>query len=386
LFEAYSGDRLTRDLSAQVLEHLPELESSRENVEDLNWRAKHPGYFHGRMRQIVPAAAAVLLVVLGALIRGNWPTPQALADQQGIVAYARGDVTRIDELLKEDDTNVGADVFRADRYTTLKGSNLMLTLDGATHVKMGENSRIKIDDARTITIEQGQVYLDVGKTDRVFRASTPTGNISVFGTRFGVTVLDDLTMVAVEEGQVQIDHKEYEAFATLRPGQIVNCRRGDGVLELRDGDVTSLTRWAKSIMPDSDMLTLLKERYPRAGVSDSDEANRFLYREFLLKDLNNRHLDSIVFSWEPDAEDAADHCGYNVYVYTDALEPIFMGRVNGSVFSNPRSARFELLNDSLKTKTSGSGWVRLVPVLTDGLRQNETITVDGRTGTNDELN
>ena len=66
LFEAYSGDRLTRDLSAQVLEHLPELESSRENVEDLNWRAKHPGYFHGRMRQIVPAAAAVLLVVLGA--------------------------------------------------------------------------------------------------------------------------------------------------------------------------------------------------------------------------------------------------------------------------------------------------------------------------------
>ena len=45
LFEAYSAGRLTRDLSNQVLNHLPELESDREDVENINWRAKHPGRF-----------------------------------------------------------------------------------------------------------------------------------------------------------------------------------------------------------------------------------------------------------------------------------------------------------------------------------------------------
>lgn len=387
LFEAYSRNRLTRDLSRHILDHLPELETAPEDFETLNWRAKHPGRFGGRMRHFVPAAAAVLLVVLGAVIRENWPVPIPLMGQIGMVAYVQGDTNRVDPASgKVDGAVVEAGVYPGDRYESSDASGLMVSLDGATHIKMDENSRIRIDDARTITVEKGQIYLDVGTTDRIFQVATLAGNITVFGTRFSVSVADDSTFVAVEEGEVQVEHRYYGSFATLHRGQVVDFRRGDDSLVPREGDVASLTRWATLIRPSADMLELLAKRYPRADVSDAGEANRFFYREYYLKNLNHQRLDSIVLSWDQDSVTEEDYCGYHVYVYTDVHEPIFRGRVDGSVFSNPTSSRFELLNDSSVMKTSRFGWVRLVPDLADGLREMESIRVSGKTGTNEEMN
>ncbi|MCC6488352.1 MAG: zf-HC2 domain-containing protein, partial [Candidatus Hydrogenedentes bacterium] len=73
LFEALAPDRLTRSLRQEVLEQLPVMDKAIEDIDAINWRAKHPHSWTERTARLVPAAAIVLLVVLTIILRFSYP-------------------------------------------------------------------------------------------------------------------------------------------------------------------------------------------------------------------------------------------------------------------------------------------------------------------------
>ncbi|HEO71910.1 MAG TPA: hypothetical protein ENN80_11660, partial [Candidatus Hydrogenedentes bacterium] len=90
LFEGFAEVRLQVDLSARVLEHLPEMEHNAAEIRALNSSAKRSAG-HERNRwywaaQMVPAAAVVILLVLAVTIVSQWPgAPSGDPDIIGVV-------------------------------------------------------------------------------------------------------------------------------------------------------------------------------------------------------------------------------------------------------------------------------------------------------------
>ncbi|MCH7689256.1 MAG: efflux RND transporter periplasmic adaptor subunit, partial [Planctomycetes bacterium] len=216
LFEALSDHRLKLDLTHKVLDRLPEMELQRPDMVWLNKRAKNPTVRWDRTMRLVPVAAAVLLIVMGAVIVANWPEAPIGADVLGVVLASDGLTQRNSANGESSLPRLKGFVEGGESYETASGASLMLGIIGSTYLKLNENTRIKLVDERKIFVETGEVFLDVGKAKRAFKVLTPSGEITVLGTAFDVSVKPDSTRVVVEKG----DHLALVYSPRLYSGQV----------------------------------------------------------------------------------------------------------------------------------------------------------------------
>jgi len=334
LFEVFAPCRLNRNLSAAVLQHLPEMDAPPSDVQGLNWRAKHPLDFLTRAGRFVPVAAVFLLVCLGVVLHSYWPTEEPFAGAIGVVTQNTGDASRVpDEAVTQELAQVKTFVKPGERYLTGEGSMLMLALCGPTQIKMNENTRIRVESDRQISLETGQVWLDIGKDGRLFKVATPSGKITVYGTTFDVRVDNQKTTVTVEEGQVMVENHA-AAFGSLSMGEQAEIGADDVALAKRQVDVRLATGWSRRIEADREAHDIFTK-----VILPKTEPLELLGQETwsivtMRQGQEPAPVKALVFEWKQSR--SSGHCAYDIYVSDEKMQSLFKARVLQTVFQNGR--------------------------------------------------
>lgn len=377
LFETFSEVRLDRDLTQYVLDHLPEMEQSALEVAGLNFRAKHPTRRRERLVRLVPIAAAVLLVFLAAVLNKNWPAPVMASDSIGIVAYSQGEVSRIKaNSIERDDAVLRTLASAGDRFETGDNSSLMLMLLGPTELRAAENTRVLVHNERKLRVEKGRVFLHVDGNKQLFKVLTPAGDITVFGTSFGVWVEAQRTTVVVEEGEVQLaSTADDSVFTIIRPGQMASVSPEQTSIHVRPADIALATEWARHIIADDEARTLFSSR-----LQPLHETSQVSGRPGWTVNTLDKPVKAIILEWEPTSA-SVEYADYDMYVYNGRNESLFRSRIDGSVFSNPRVTTHEIENTGNRRANHTHIFVILVPSDTDGKREVQIKDLKARIGT-----
>ena len=339
LFETFADYRLGRDLTQSVLDHLPELDFPLVDVSSVNFRAKHPMPFRQRMLQFAPAAAVVLLVALGLIIRENWPEPAAPFNAVGMITLAEGTGRTMSD---GSGSAVAADVedyvVQGHRIQTGENGRMVVSVSGGTQIKLNTNTTVVVHDERKVTVDQGQAYFEVEQGHGSFRVFTPAGDVAVYGTRFDVHVTPEVTRVVLARGSVRVGHIDFiTAFAVLDPGEQVEVVRRVETMTPRAADVATLTAWQADLAPDAEAYAKFVEQLePRIQTERLGSESRFIARN-----VQGQIVENVILQWEP-RPDFREFCDYDVLVFMDGNEPLFKGTVSGRDMADPTRSSFVL--------------------------------------------
>ncbi len=373
LFEVYAPVRLNRDLTEYVLSHLPEMEPIAIDVQRLNRRAKHPTPWRERLFRLMPLAVAGLLLVLGAFITARWPEPAAPSDTVGMVAAVSGKANRIAEgtgLHSRVRERIWAQP--GDRIITDPGSMLSLLTVGPSELRLAGDTSVKVDTDRGITIDRGRVYLDIAKSQRLFKVVTPIGNVTVFGTRFEVFVEPSRTTVTVAEGKVHLSHHEdASVFRMILANQraFIATGRHDVPLEIVDAEAE--LAWANDIAADAATRDLFNQQ-----VQPGYEMRQVPGEGGYFLQTHGRPLKSLHITWK-NTSPLVRYSDYDILVYAPDSSAIFSTRLPGSTFGNPQMSEFEIPNTGNAQTGYPTVYVKLVPVDPITKRQVEFEEVNG---------
>jgi hypothetical protein len=330
LFEVFCEYRLDHDMTSDILAHLPEMDLNQQTAREVTWRAKHPGKKRRVFLTLMPALVPVLLLIFGIALIYSWPPDELNPKTVGMVTWENGqtlsglagDTSRKRVRLK----NM---VSREERFETGNNAALMITLAGPSSVKVDRNTRIRIRDERKINLEEGQIFLEVCRHARSFQVVTPTADITVFGTRFNVSVNEnDSTAVTVTEGVVTVENDV--AFVTVRENEQVVITPGSKPLVPEQIDTKPLVAWASAIQPDP-----AAQKQFASLMKPQDTAVIRAEQVFVVDNSPGRNIQTIKFTWKPDVY-REGHCSYHIYVSDDRMRPMFKDYIDARMFEDKR--------------------------------------------------
>lgn len=289
-----------------------------------------------------------------------------MAQSIGMVTFVDGDVRS----LLPDETRLRGirlkdAVARDQVFESADTAAAIVGLAGPSTVKVAGGTRVKAGDDRRLDLQMGKVWLHVAKSmggTRSFRVHTPDGNITVFGTTFGVEVLEGRTVVTLLEGEVTVENDI--SFVVLRPNQQVELRRGVSPLSAYDVNAREVLSWADRIQPDGVAQAAFVSRVRPMG-------------ETILRAENVWHVDTgdhavstMSFAWE--AHSVRDGlCSYVVYVTDEAGEPLFVGRIEARDLGQAGRTQAELSIPGDALKPHSAVFVRLVPDTNTGSMESK---------------
>lgn len=133
---------------------------------------------------------------------------------------------------------------RTETFCTPAGKSMEITLEDGTHMWMNASTTVEVPklfrkDSRAIKVLDGEVMMDVAKdAERPFTVHTYAADIKVLGTKFDVSVNEDLGLfsTALLRGSVSIENAGGEVL--LRPNEVAQLR-ADGSLavsQIKDND------------------------------------------------------------------------------------------------------------------------------------------------------
>ena len=375
LFAAFSNDRLGSPLRHRVLAHLPIMEAAPRDpvsvVDQINERAKNPRTMWGRVGKLMPAAAVAILLFVTLVLRysvmetpdvGPVSTIGMVTNALGTALYAPGNGPLAQDAELQDF------VMRGDRFETHQGSFLMLALTGPTTLKIGPSTRVLVSDARNISLDYGRIWLDVGRDGRLFQVHTPRGEVTVFGTCFTVSYVNDTTTVTVERGEVQVENGD--AFRVLDAGQQTVVPANGSVTDPVDVNARAENSWARLIMPDPTAVSVFNQR-----IQVKSPAGEIPSRAVYVVDTYGGAVSSLRLYWQPRANGgAAAFCTYDLYVSGAGGEPIVHRKIEGSAFAARGASSLDVPLDTPITGKN-SIEVRLVPDYKTGGDELEEVEV-----------
>ncbi len=370
LFEAFTDARLSRSLRKPVIENLPEMEPLHTAMEGVNRRVKNPFRPLRLVAQYAPVFLIALIGFLALNIYQIWPEPVARAANIGAITFRQGDVSinnpltaELDSVGLKDFVNLGA------QYATDTGGALALSLSGATTIKADQNTEFSVVDDRSIQLQHGRLWFDVGKTGRHFVVSTAAGDVRVMGTVFSVEVAGANTVVTVLEGTVHVERGN--SAAVLRDGFQLRVRRGVVLGTPVQVDAAAAMAWADDILPNRDALAFFERAF-----KSRQRAAEVLAEVIFRLDLRSADRGAewsaarIVVSWRPNH--GSGHCGYHVYITDyDTRESVFKHYIDGGFFDNNLQTQYEIPVPDGTIEGADVLHVRLVPDTATG-----TIEVD----------
>lgn len=341
MFEALDPVRLQKDLTSQIMGHLPVMDSRLEDVrqrmvQEVNWRAKHK---HGRAQfffTLLPALAPVLLLVIGFALFTAWPDPESKAAQTvGMVTFEQGSVrSSTEDMLVRRRVQKLAPVHENQQYVLGPESTLMLSLAGPTHIKVTGDTSLEVINARNLKVNSGRVWLNVAKDKSKFRVMTPSGDITVFGTKFGVEVRGDETFVTLQEGSVHVENNL--TFAVLEANMRVRMRANQVELTPERVDAKEQMAWAFAIQPEQEAQEAFFSTVRPLG-------STIIRAEQMWRlDTRDHEVPSfITFTWKPSLF-TTGYSSYDVYVYNEEMEPLFVGHLPGSLFADKDQTSYQM--------------------------------------------
>ncbi|MCC6797460.1 MAG: FecR domain-containing protein [Candidatus Hydrogenedentes bacterium] len=370
LFTVFSEDRLSHSLRSRILTHLPLMEvtprDSDSVVDLINQRAKNPRTLWGIVGRLMPVAAAAILVFVALILNYSYNSTDAnelaTATSVGMVTQARGSTDHAPgngpEVQPAELQNY---VLRGDRFDTRSGSSIMIALTGPTALKIGDSSRVLIKDAREITLEFGQIWLDVSRDgSKLFKVHTPRGDVTVFGTCFAVSHLNDETTVTVERGEVQVE--KGNDFRALERGEQVRVLASGSLTEPSLVDAKSVNAWARRIMPDPLSENAFAKRLQVKAPSGELPA-RLVY----MVNTYGKEVTALRLYWQPQPGlNVTSYCAYDLYVSSEASgAPIMHKKIEGNQFKDAEGFSLDVPMDSPVTDAT-SLEIRLVPNYSSG--------------------
>lgn len=336
LYEAFAPHRLDHDLASAVMTHLPEMDRSPLAVQEVNYRVKHAAARPGFWVRLTPALAPALIVALAFLMFAYWPQDKSAPENAiGLVTYRAGNVLRSDvEGTVRKHVDLRSFVASGERFETGPGAAMMISLAGPTEVKLAEDTRVRIDGERQVSVERGSAWLHVGKDVRLFRVKTPTGDAVVFGTSFGVRVDADSATVTVSEGLVQVENDV--TFRELAPGEQATLVPGRKPLDAKKVDAAAELAWAGRITADGAAQQMFAESIEARPLASMAAEQVFVVQT------NGRAVQSLTFEWARDRRQL-DHGGYYVHVYDDQMNQLFVEHIRGDVFDTPGRNSYDIV-------------------------------------------
>ncbi len=358
LFELLGPERLPKKLRQPVLDNLPDMEGAGQNIEDVNWRAKHPTTLWGRVARQVPAAALVLLVLTAAIMKAYWPDPAPAGEAIGVVLQ-RGEPAN---LIKQESTDRGeVDVARfveaGQSYETGSGGSLMLALAGSSYVKLNEWTRVRVMDERKLRLEQGDIWMDVGHDGRLFKIMVPGGSVTVFGTVFGVSVNQSETRVTVESGEVQVENGA--GFRLLTEGQEIRMLAEEAPGRPETAASMGHYAWRAAITPDIRASEIFERELAQLHPSRQLSAQE-VYMIDVSRGGGAWDVGGLRIGW--DDAPAGPHADYEVFVYDERMNPVYRTEFRGSVFALPGRRHADIPVDREAIAGVNVLMVRLVPL------------------------
>ena len=340
LVETLQCARLDHDMTAAVQAHLPEMDPARRihaRSRDASASYTKPNE-RGRVGIMAwaPALAAVMLAALGIALVLYWPdAPLRTESEIGLITSSQGETFRSDfGAINRGNVTVEASINPGDRFETGDGSALMLGLAGPSHIKVDENSRIRVLGERQMAVESGRVWLDIAKDRRLFHVATPAGDITVFGTRFSVEVRGDAATVVVQEGEVQVENDL--TFTRVNPGESVQVAFQRKPLLKEPVDTDKVMAWASAIQPESKALAMLQ------ATIAPQETNILRAKQVFVVRTHKHPVASINIEWEPHTAPGG-FASYHLYVSGDRMQPLFKGYIGTDVLGESASGRYELV-------------------------------------------
>ncbi len=152
------------------------------------------------------------------------------------------------------------------RLHTARGAQEVVRLADATVVHLNTATELRLDYTparRRLVLEQGEIFLEVGRDPRPLVVEAAGGRIRDIGTRFGVRIGAGGTTVTVTEGAVAVRLAGAEASAGA--GERLDYSADGGLGTPRPAALERATAWLRGL--------LLFEATPLAEVVD--ELNRY---------------------------------------------------------------------------------------------------------------
>ncbi len=380
LFSVYTEDRLTHSLRSRVITHLPVMavtpRDSDSVVDLINQRAKNPRTLWGVVGRLMPVAAAAILVFVALILNYSYSSTDAnelaTATSVGMITQATGIAEHAPGNGPEVKTaELQSYVMRGDRFETRIGSGIMIALTGPTSLKIGDASRVLINDQRNITLEHGQIWLDVGRDGKLFKVHTPRGDVTVFGTCFSVSYVNEETTVTVERGEVQVE--KGNAFRALEGGEQARVLANGSLTEPAVVDAKAQNSWARRIMPDPLSENAFAKRLQVKAPSGELPA-RLVY----MVNTYGKEVSSLRLYWQPQRTGGqvdANYCAYDIYVSSEASgDPIMHKKIDGNQFAGAVGFSLDVPLDSPVTDAT-SLEIRLVPDYANGGKELSDVDI-----------
>jgi hypothetical protein len=342
------------------------MDNQSNDLEAVNWRAKHPVSTWTRVARWVPAGAGALLLIMAVIIQMNWPKDGITPNDIGNVASITGDMTnRSSEGVMGADLRNGDFIRKGSSFDTDRASSLMLNLASNTQLKINEQSRVTIDNHRLIRLEKGEIWVDVGWDPQLFKVQTPEGTVTVHGTAFTVSLEDSETIVTVERGEVMVENTA-EFFRTLMANQQVRMDANSTLsAPLQVNDMDEVMEWAHAIVGDSIAEAKFAEYFqtqdPPAIIAAQD-GHLFRWQPGV------KGVMSIFVSWDDALNAGKSFSDYEFYIITSSEDPVGKThRIPGSAFAVTGSSTREIPVNVKLQRQAFPIFVRLVPNVSSGV-------------------
>jgi hypothetical protein len=343
------------------------MDHSPHELAEVNWRAKHPRQPWQRALRWAPLGMVAILLVAFGILKVQWPDDEPDAEAVGVVTALLGEASVLadDVNRKSGETRVEAFVNGNATFETGAQSGLGLALVGSTRLKVGEQSRVAVNDERSVVLERGAVWLDVGRGDRPFQVSTDHATVTVFGTTFTVETREGETIVTVSSGQVMVDSGEESRF--LQPGEQLRVRPDKRLSDTVQVEWAPLMAWAGELQPEA----RAEARYRRleavrGGVADLP--TRPAYWVHLPEE--RLRLRGVTLLWEPDAR-GAGHCAYDMILYDGRGNPIAHERVPADVFAHAEEGEYTVTVEPEAMDRLSPVLIELIPDRGTGSRETD---------------
>ncbi len=212
-------------------------------------------------------------------------------------------------LSQNDGTNPSqADSIVYQTVTTNYGERTSISYSDGSRIVLNANSTLRLPEnvAAQRSIEvwlQGEGYFNIDRkpesNPREFIVHTPTGKITVLGTRFAVSTIGEGTRVALAEGRVRLTGRDTLELGTLAyemaPGELATLSPRYAEILVTQVNPDVYTSWASdSLILDRTPLSELVRRIEDTYGVKVEVDNRDLLKEKLTGKLRNVGLDVLL--------------------------------------------------------------------------------------------
>ncbi|MCA9673118.1 MAG: FecR domain-containing protein, partial [Myxococcales bacterium] len=143
--------------------------------------------------------------------------------------------------------DVGRPLQRGAVLRAGKGVRARIVLSDRTVLSLNEQSELRIDDVRRLTLARGEVYAEVEHGSQALVITTPAGPVRVTGTKLDVKVHSSKrATVDVSRGTVEVG--EGGRRLAVGAGERAELERGRAPRVGTPGDLSALTRWAREAL------------------------------------------------------------------------------------------------------------------------------------------